>query len=117
MGEVLSIQKIHRLMAANERAERTVDEKRDEATKMLETWQEGVAKAERYTKKKEAEKRKEGELSLQKYMTRLNALGESRHKVVATQAQKNDELKTRIHASLSAQLEEQRFQVAARWPS
>lgn len=111
--EVMSIQKLHRLMAANERAERTVDEKREEATLRLESWREGVVKCEKYIKKKEIEKRKEGEISLQKYMTRLNALGESRKVVSATQAQKNDELKTRIHASLSAQLEEQSNQLAA----
>merc|ERR1712070_747181 len=108
--EVMGIQKIHRLMVANDRAERMKEEKRENAQMFLESWQEGVERAQQYSKKTEWEKRKEGERNHAKYVKRLTALGESRMVTVRTQGQKNDELKTRIQASLVSQHKEAQLQ-------
>lgn len=104
--EVMGIQKIHRLMVANDRAERLKEEKRDNAQMALEAWHMGVDRAKQYARKTEWEKRKDGERSHEKYLKRLAALGEGRLTTVRTQGQKNDELKTRIQASLCSQLKE-----------
>merc|ERR1711988_768211 len=69
--EVLGIQKIHRLMVANERSERLKEEKRDHAQVTLEAWQAGVVRAQERFKKTEWEKLREGERNHQKYMQRL----------------------------------------------
>merc|ERR1712167_4758 len=66
--EVMGIQKIHRLMVANERAERLKDEKRDHAQITLHAWQQGVERANQYQKKTEWEKRKDAERIQEKYL-------------------------------------------------
>lgn len=107
--EVMGIQKIHRLMVANERAERLKEDKRDHAQVTLEAWHAGVVRAQDRFRKTEWEKFREGERNHQKYMQRLTALGESRlvNSQNRSQGQLNDELKTRIQDSLVAQIREQ----------
>jgi hypothetical protein len=105
--EVMSIQKIHRLRLANERVEEMKEEHRERVTDALDSWQEGVQRAKQLARKTEWEKRKEGERNLVKYMTRLEAMGESRHHIVKSQVQKNDDLKRQIQTSFSWQLKEQ----------
>lgn len=108
--EVMGIQKIHRLMVANDRAERLKEEKRDQAQLTLQAWHEGVERATQHIRKTEWEARKDGERRMDKYVKRLTAMGEGRQNVVRSQGQKNDELKTRIQCSLSSQLKEQQIQ-------
>jgi len=104
--EVLGIQKIHRLMVANDRAERLKEEKRDQAQMALETWRTGVERAQQYSRMAEWEKRKDGERWREKYAKRLTELGERKRNVMTSQGQKNDELKKNIQASLSSQMSE-----------
>merc|ERR1712072_723448 len=91
-------------------SERLKEEKRDNAQLALAEWQEGVERAKQFTRKTEWEKRKDGERNHEKYMKRLNTLGEGRLVVIKTQAQKNDQLKSRIQSSLSSQLKEQQLE-------
>merc|ERR1719223_708105 len=99
--EVMGIQKIHRLMLANDRAEQIKEDKRDNAQIALEHWQAGVDCAKQYAKRTEWEKRKDLERSHEKYQMRLQTIGESRLNVSKTQGQLNDKLKTNIQVSLS----------------
>jgi len=105
--EVMGIQKIERMMVANERSERIKEEKRENVAASLLSWQDGVERAQTHIRKTEWEKRKDGERTHAKYMTRLTALGESRLNVCRSQGQKNDELKQTIQSSLCSQLKEQ----------
>lgn len=105
--EVMGLQKIHRLMVANERTERLKDERREQVAAKLAEWEEGVERAAQHLKKTEWEKRKDGERNHDKYMKRLANLGESRLNVSESQDHKNMELKGKIQTSLAEQLREQ----------
>jgi hypothetical protein len=111
--EVMGIQKIHRMMVANERAERQKEEKRENVQDSLMAWEAGVQRAQQYSRKTEWEKRKDGERSRERYLKRLVTIGESKMNIVRTQQQKNDELKSNIQTSLSTQLKEQALQESA----
>lgn len=106
--EVMSIQKIHRLISANERAESYKLDKRDQAQVSLEAWHAGCERAHDRNRKLEWEKYREGERNYQKYMQRLTALGESRmvDSKNKSQEQLNGELKARIQDSLVFQIKE-----------
>lgn len=107
-NEVMGIQKIHRLIVANERAERVKEDKRDHAQVALEAWHAGCERAQDRNRKMEWEKYREGERNYQKYMQRLTTLGESRmvDSKNRSQGQLNDELKSRIQDSLVFQIKE-----------
>merc|ERR1712003_611367 len=77
-AQLLNIQKIHRLLTANERAEDITEEKRNQVSATLEDWQAGVARGVHHTRRQEFELRKEGERRNQEYMERIMALGERR---------------------------------------
>lgn len=107
-AELLRVQKHHRGQRASDRADASIEEKRNHARSTLEAWQNQATKAERHLRREEFKRQIEGARQLEKYMLKLDTLGEAKHNAVTSQTQKNDELKTRIHASLSAQLENQR---------
>jgi hypothetical protein len=110
-AQLLNIQKIHRLLAANERAEDITEDKRNLVSANLDEWQAGVAKAIHHTHRQEIELRKEGERRNQEYMERIMAIGEIRQQGNSNpQAQRNDQLKKNIQNSLRSQLAEQHHQ-------
>lgn len=110
--EVMGIQKIHKLRAANERADRFIEDRRDQAAVDLEAWHAGVMRSFHLVKQKDHEKRKAGERQHEKYMARLESVGESRAatRENRSQGQLNDELKGKIQTSLVAQIQEQEIQ-------
>merc|ERR1712048_345311 len=104
--ELMEAVKTHRIKCAVAKAEDMVEEKRDKAAETLEAWRSGVDRAERNLREKELRMTKDAETNWAGYMERLWKIGISKHNRLESQAQKNDELKTRIQSSLVAQLEE-----------
>mmetsp|Transcript_12579 Transcript_12579/g.20760 ORF Transcript_12579/g.20760 Transcript_12579/m.20760 type:complete len:673 (-) Transcript_12579:21-2039(-) len=110
LAEQQSISRIRRVYYAVEKSEQAIEDKRDQVSQSLEEWRARVAAASHNMRKWEWEKMKIGERRQQKYMEKLNAIGERRQVTVVSQSRKNDELKKRIQTSLSRQLVEQRLQ-------
>lgn len=110
--ELMGIQKIHRIMLANERAECIKEEKREGVQHSLDIWKEGVQRCDHMLKKSEWEKRKDGERNHGKYMQRLNTIAQNKieSKQSRNHVQKNDDLKSSIQSSLCSQLKEQEIQ-------
>jgi len=110
--ELMSIQKIHRIMLANERSERAKEEKREGVQQSLDNWKEGLERCDHMLKKSEWEKRKDGERNQAKYMQRLTTIAQSKveSKQSRNHGQKNDDLKSSIQSSLCSQLKEQQVQ-------
>mmetsp|Transcript_39282 Transcript_39282/g.69069 ORF Transcript_39282/g.69069 Transcript_39282/m.69069 type:complete len:692 (+) Transcript_39282:124-2199(+) len=111
--DLLRLQKHHRGQRASEAAELSIEERREAARSALDAWQTGARNAQRHLWKEATRRRIDGARKLDKYMTKINAFGETKHNVVTNQTSKNDELKTRIHESLSVQIQQQRVEEAA----
>jgi len=94
--------------SALDKADDAVEQKRGVAVASLEAWATGVHRADRNAKIKERKTISEHNAHEEIYMARLRAVGESRHNVGESQAQKNDKLKSRIQLSLAEQLKDQR---------
>jgi hypothetical protein len=110
LAEQQSISRIQKVYYAVERSEKATEDKRDQVSLSLEEWRARVAGANHNMRKMEVVKTREAQRAQQKYMERLNAIGERRQITVVSQSRKNDELKKRIQTSLVQQLAEQRQQ-------
>jgi len=106
--EVMGMQKIHRIMVANERLERLKGEKRDQIVANMADWEDRVQQGAQNVLKAEVEKREDGAKRHEVYMKKLVQIGEKRLNVAETQGHKNDELKTKIQVSLCQQDKDRR---------
>jgi len=104
--EIAEAESLGRLDQAVERAEDILEAKREHATEVLERWQENVEKAEQYRQQMEHDLFLYGQQSMEVYRGKLYKMGMAKLNRGESQAHKNDVLKTRIQASLSAQQRE-----------
>jgi len=102
------MQKIHRIMVANERLERLKGEQREQIVANMADWEDRVQQGAKIVLTAELEKRQDGAKRHEVYMKKLVQIGEKRLNVAETQGHKNDELKTKIQVSLCQQDKDQR---------
>lgn len=96
-----------RMIEAHNMAVDALEERRAKAQDTLDMWQDGVERCERHLRNTERQKIAHAEVKWNKYMEKLWKLGMEKHSTLNSQAQKNDELRTKIQTSLLEQQKEQ----------
>merc|ERR1739848_291847 len=96
-----------RMARSNLRCERTLEERRLNASRIIDDWVAKVERCERNMQRTEAARIRKAEGDWDKYVEKLWKVGLDRHTQISSQAQKNDKLKSQIQSSLVQQLADQ----------
>jgi hypothetical protein len=106
--DALEKTKLRRLVKAAEKADDTVEKKRDKAIEALEVWRAGVERADRYNKIAELGLVEEAEQKWSNYTSRLWKLGADRHHAPESRQRQDALLKVKIQKALVEQIDEKR---------